>query len=327
MNVAGRKMVGSTSTPVRPGLAASSSAASTPRVTSSVLPSGCFSTISSRPGPSLMTASPIGGGEPIGHVGHVAEPERRAAAEGDDGAGQVVRRRRPATGGGRPAAGSACRRSRRPRAPAASPAALMHRVERDAVGRAAGRDRPAPGTAGRAGPRWRRWPRRGPTSASGGSSTGPASVRSVLRRASSTRRRSSARGWSTRAAGRMTGGRATAGSRARLGGDPLLHELAGADEVGAVARRSARPTTGRAPTSSGPSSTPGMPLSAFSSGMVTRLSTSSVDRPGASVWISTSGGANSGNTSSGAPLRRADADHDQHHGEREDEHAQPQARW
>ena len=46
-------------------LAASPAPASTPRVTSSVLPSGCFSTISSRPGPSLMTASPIGGGEPM----------------------------------------------------------------------------------------------------------------------------------------------------------------------------------------------------------------------------------------------------------------------
>src|SRR5271163_3349459 len=43
----------------------------------------------------------------------------------------------------------------------------------------------------------------------------------------------------------------------------------------------------------------GVPLSAFSSGMLIRLSTSSVDKPGASVWISTSGGANSGKTSSG----------------------------
>ena len=44
---------------------------------------------------------------------------------------------------------------------------------------------------------------------------------------------------------------------------------------------------------------PGTPFMAFSSGTVTRLSTSPVERPGASVWISTSGGANSGNTSSG----------------------------
>ena len=43
----------------------------------------------------------------------------------------------------------------------------------------------------------------------------------------------------------------------------------------------------------------GTPFIAFSSGTVTRLSTSPVERPGASVWISTSGGANSGNTSSG----------------------------
>src|SRR5262245_34998127 len=34
-------------------------------------------------------------------------------------------------------------------------------------------------------------------------------------------------------------------------------------------------------------------------GVEMRLSTSAVERPGASVWISTSGGANSGKTSSG----------------------------
>ena len=45
---------------------------------------------------------------------------------------------------------------------------------------------------------------------------------------------------------------------------------------------------------------PIVPLSAFSSGTLIRLSTSSVDSPGASVWISIKGGANSGNTSSGA---------------------------
>ena len=64
MNVAGRKMVGSTSTSFSPGRSASS-AASTRRVTSSVFPSGCFSTINNSPGPSLMIASPIGGGEPM----------------------------------------------------------------------------------------------------------------------------------------------------------------------------------------------------------------------------------------------------------------------
>ena len=58
--VAGRKMVESISMPGRPGRI-SSRAASTPRVTSRVLPQGSFSTISMSPGPSLMTASPISG--------------------------------------------------------------------------------------------------------------------------------------------------------------------------------------------------------------------------------------------------------------------------
>ena len=40
-------------------------------------------------------------------------------------------------------------------------------------------------------------------------------------------------------------------------------------------------------------------MSAASSGTVTSASTSVVESPGASVWTSTSGGANSGNTSSG----------------------------
>jgi hypothetical protein len=58
MKVAGRKMEVSTSIPVRPGRI-SASAASTPRVTSRVLPQGSFSTISMSPTPSLMTASPL----------------------------------------------------------------------------------------------------------------------------------------------------------------------------------------------------------------------------------------------------------------------------
>src|SRR5439155_17158543 len=48
-------------------------------------------------------------------------------------------------------------------------------------------------------------------------------------------------------------------------------------------------------------SRPGVPLTACSSGMVTSDSTSDADRPGASVWITTWGGANSGKTSIGAP--------------------------
>ena len=45
---------------------------------------------------------------------------------------------------------------------------------------------------------------------------------------------------------------------------------------------------------------PGTPFIAASSGTLTSASTSAVDKPGASVWISTSGGANSGKTSNGA---------------------------
>ena len=47
------------------------------------------------------------------------------------------------------------------------------------------------------------------------------------------------------------------------------------------------------------SSSPSMPLRTCSSGTVTRDSTSPVDRPLHMVWISTRGGANSGNTSTG----------------------------
>ena len=60
MNVAGRKIVVSMSMSVRPGRS-SSTAASTPFVTSTVLAQGNFSTMSIRPGPSLITASPISG--------------------------------------------------------------------------------------------------------------------------------------------------------------------------------------------------------------------------------------------------------------------------
>lgn len=60
MNVAGRKIAESISMPCNPG-SSSASAASTSRVSSRVLPHGNFSTMSIRPGPSLMTASPMSG--------------------------------------------------------------------------------------------------------------------------------------------------------------------------------------------------------------------------------------------------------------------------
>ena len=60
MKLAGRKIVSSSSTPCRPGRR-SSRASSTPRVTASVFAPWSFSTTSSRPGPSLTTASPMSG--------------------------------------------------------------------------------------------------------------------------------------------------------------------------------------------------------------------------------------------------------------------------
>ena len=230
MNVAGRKMVGSISTPVRPG-SRSSSAASTLRVTSSVLPSGCFSTISSRPGPSLMTASPIGGGEPIATSATSPSRTGALAAEVDHGA-------RP----GRPASRPASRWrtasrwfgvSTNPPAPAtvASLRGPHHRVERDAARPAAGRDRPAPGTACRAGPRSATFATPGTDISFGrivhSARTVRSSCESVFDETPI---------FITRLVDdsgcRMTGGRATAGSRTRLGREPLLHELPDLVDVG-----------------------------------------------------------------------------------------------
>ena len=254
-----------------------------------------------------MMASPIGGGEPSLHVGHVAQPQRRAAAKGDDGAGQVLRRSRSAKHGARPAAGSACRRSRRPSTVAASPAAALHVVERHAVAPAAARDRPAPGTAGRAGPRWRRSPRPAPPSAAGESSTGPAPSGP-----SATAFSDQMPIFSTRlvdeSGDSMTGGWATAGSRERF-------DRPGAPAPAAAPRIRSVPSSKQQHDRRQPEHRlradrlqPRACRSARSpAARVTRLSTSSVERPGASVWISTSGGANSGNTSSGHVPQRADS--------------------
>ena len=50
--------------------------------------------------------------------------------------------------------------------------------------------------------------------------------------------------------------------------------------------------------------TPGVPFTALSIGKVIRASTSSGESPGASVWTTTCGGANSGKTSTGICMRR-----------------------
>ena len=64
---------------------------------------------------------------------------------------------------------------------------------------------------------------------------------------------------------------------------------------------------------------PGTPLSAASSGTVTSASTSLVDSPGASVCTSTSGGANSGKTSSGVVRSVLAAADDEQHRQRHDD--------
>ena len=98
---------------------------------------------------------------------------------------------------------------------------------------------------------------------------------------------------------RMTGGRATTGSRG----------VSKATRSCTICRTrmASLPVSSTSTTCDSPSTdfertvfTPGRPFRASSMGTVTSDSTSSVERPGASVCTSTSGGANSGNTSSGA---------------------------
>ena len=79
MKVAGRKMVVSISMPGRPGRI-SSMAASTPLVTSRVLAQGKLSTISSRPGPSLIDGVADHRPGAFHHVGHIAQQQRLAIA-------------------------------------------------------------------------------------------------------------------------------------------------------------------------------------------------------------------------------------------------------
>ena len=121
----------------------------------------------------------------------------------------------------------------------------------------------------------------------------------------------------------ITGGRATAGNR--------LASVASRSCTNCRARIRSVPSSKISTTDDNPSTdferivfSQGMPLSAFSSGMLIRLSTSSVDSPGASVWISTSGGANSGKTSSGVVSSVRMPKIDQHGRQRQHDHAQSQ---
>jgi len=57
---------------------------------------------------------------------------------------------------------------------------------------------------------------------------------------------------------------------------------------------------------------------------MTRFSTASLDMPGASTWTSTSGGANSGKTSSGLRMASANAGDEDHGGGDDDDPAKAQ---
>ena len=296
MKVAGRKIVESISTPAQRRARAPPAPPRRRRVTSSVLPQGCFSTMSRRPGPSLMTASPMGGGWPSTTCATSPRRSGRAAAEGD-------RRRARGPPGARSAPGCATARrwfgvSMKP--PGSDGRGIARRraitrVERDAVGaQALGIDEHlvlavalAPdGDVGDAGhghePRTHRPP--GELVSSIWESVFEETPIFITRLSGRERARASRAAGPPRAAGRprwrAAPARAAAPGRGRC-----------------PPRRSSRPTRGRARTSSGSSSATEVPLSAFSSGTVTRLSTSVVERPGASVCTSTSGGANSGKTS------------------------------
>ena len=123
--------------------------------------------------------------------------------------------------------------------------------------------------------------------------------RALLRRTA----RPSSRGWSTTAAGASGAAAETLGRPARLV-EPLLHHLAGAEDVGArLEDQLDRGQAGKRTADRIVSSHATPFRRSCSSGTVMSCSTSAADRPSASVWTSMLGGENSGRTSVGA-LRR-----------------------
>ncbi len=229
MNVAGRKMVGVDLDALQRRAAAPSSAASTSRVTSQ------------RVAPRLLLDDQQQAGAVVddGVADRRRDADRRPRRRRRAASGAPLRKRRRrlrarSSGvvdrrprAGRRAAGSACRRSRRRRRPTASRRGLDDRVERDAVRRAAGRDRPAPGTAGRAGPRSPRSPRRARPSAAGRIVHRASIVSSICDSVFD-----DTPIFSTRlvddSGGRMHRRPRHRGQRAARRGEPLLHELPGA---------------------------------------------------------------------------------------------------
>ena len=311
MNVAGRKMVESTSTPASAGFRAAR-ASSTSRVTCSVLPSGCFSTIRSRPGPPLMTPSPIGGGEPsitsatstsrriAGMAG--AEPAVAAEPAGDgDRVPSAIRPRSAAV-----FTGDVCVTAMRWLGPSRNPPAVTDMASRVDVTTSCS---VTPFACSRSGstrtcscrsrcPQIATFATPG-TAISRGRTVHRASVvRSICESEDDDMPIFMTR-LSEDSGDMMTGGRAAAGrvgaTRARRSWTSCR---AGIRSVpfSKISTTDDKPSTDLERSTS----SPGTPFIAASSGTLMSASTSELESPGASVWISTSGGANSGNTSNGA---------------------------
>ncbi len=312
MNVAGRKIVGSISTSFMPGLS-SSRAFSTLRVTSSVFPVGCFSTIRSSPMPSsvasafaalspddavVMTASPIGAGKPIFTSAtsptRIGAPFLMATGIASRSSGRLI--------------GERWRTAIRWFGPSMNPPAATAEASATALVTAS---TVTPFALSRSGSTstWNclsRWPQMATFATPGiAISLGlivqrARVVRSICERTFDETPILSSRLVDDRGE-RITGGLATTGSR--------VASIASRSCTSWRARIRSAPSAKIITTDDRPSTdfdrkvfNPCVPFSAFSSGTLMSASTSSVDSPGASVWISTRGGANSGNTSRGAFL-------------------------
>src|SRR5262249_39191435 len=311
MKVAGRKIWASMSTPCRPGLSAAS-ASSTPRVTSSVLAHGSFSTIIMRPGPPLMTPSPI-----IGQVSHFtsATSPRRTVLPPRTSSGTLARSFASRTG-------RTYRRARRWLGVSMNPSVWsLARLEYGSVENS--RASPTAFSTSLSGtPRARNF--------SGSTSTATSLIRSpqigtlatpgtcisrnrifqyaIIERSIMSccldvipifmTRLVADRGWSMIGAPAECGSVFVASSRRSC----TICRAFRMSVPGLKMRRIAeRPTTDF----DRKMSRPGVPLSCSSSGTVINSSTSEAVMPMPSVWISTMGGANSGKTSTGIDRRRS----------------------
>src|SRR5262245_6026968 len=311
MKVAGRKIWASMSTPCRPGLSAAS-ASSTPRVTSSVLAHGSFSTIIMRPGPPLMTPSPI-----IGQVSHFtsATSPRRTVLPPRTSSGTLARSFASRTG-------RTYRRARRWLGVSMNPS-VWSLARLEYVSFENSRASPTAFSTSLSGtPRARNF--------SGSTSTATSLIRSpqigtlatpgtcisrnrifqyaIIERSIMSccfdvipifmTRLVADRGWSMIGAPAECGSVFVASSRRSC----TICRAFRMSVPGLKMRRIAeRPTTDF----DRKMSSPGVPRSCSSSGTVMSSSTSEAVMPIPSVWISTMGGANSGKTSTGIDRRRS----------------------